>query len=142
MLGDQVAESKGKRIVRRVLSVDPLTVEVSFEDAGTMLGVACSGLGTYTSTARPDGTLYGVGQGVEITQDGDGIAWSGTGMGNLGPGGTVSYRGMLYYRTDSQKMSRMNNMSAAFEFEVDAAGNTSSKIWEWKSSVAAMSKGA
>lgn len=39
MLGDQLGESKGKRIARRVLSSEPLRIEVSFEDAGTMLGV-------------------------------------------------------------------------------------------------------
>ena len=48
MLGDQLGESKGKRTVRRVLSIDPLTVEVSFEDSGNMLGVATNGMGTYT----------------------------------------------------------------------------------------------
>ena len=49
MLGEQIGESKGKRIVRRVLSSDPVTVEVSFEDGGNMLGVATSGFGTYQS---------------------------------------------------------------------------------------------
>jgi len=34
-----------------VLSSDPLTVEVSFEDSGNMLGVATNGMGTYTSVA-------------------------------------------------------------------------------------------
>jgi hypothetical protein len=57
MLGDVLGESKGKRIVRRVLSSGPLKVEVSFEDTGTMLGVATNGTGTYTSEARPDGSL-------------------------------------------------------------------------------------
>jgi hypothetical protein len=39
MIGPQIGETKGKRIVRRVLSTDPLTVEVSFEDSGQMLSV-------------------------------------------------------------------------------------------------------
>jgi len=34
MLGKQISETKGKRIVRRVLSTDPPTVEVTFEDSG------------------------------------------------------------------------------------------------------------
>jgi hypothetical protein len=53
MLGDQLGESKGKRLVRRVLSSDPLTVEVSFEDSGHMLNVPVNGMGTYTSVGRP-----------------------------------------------------------------------------------------
>lgn len=47
MLGDQLGESKGKRVVRRILSVDPLTAEVTFEDTGQMLGVPTTGTGTY-----------------------------------------------------------------------------------------------
>jgi hypothetical protein len=132
MLGDPLGESKGKRIVRRILSVDPVTAEVTFEDSGNILGVPITGTGTYTSVIRPDGSIYGEGQGLIVTQDGEALTWTGNGMGSFGPGGTVSYRGMLYYRTNSQKLARLNNASAAFEFEVDAAGNTSSKAWEWK----------
>ena len=132
MLGDQIGESKGKRIVRRILSVDPATAEVSFEDSGTMLGVNTTGNGTYTSTVRPDGSIFGSGQGLMLTVDGDAITWTGTGVGKFGPGGSVSYRGMLFYRTTSQNLGRLNNMCGAFEYETDAAGNTSAKVWEWK----------
>ena len=142
MLGDQLGESKGRRIVRRILSVDPVTAEVSFEDSGHMLGVPMNGTGTYTSIVREDGSIHGQGQGLIVTQDGDAITWTGTGMGAFGPGGTISYRGMLYYRTASQKLARLNNASGAFEFDVDAAGNTVSKVWEWKSAEAAKGKSA
>ena len=57
MLGEQISETKGKRLVRRVLSVDPPTAEVSFEDSGQMLGVATTGMGTYTSIVSQDGTI-------------------------------------------------------------------------------------
>ena len=142
MLGDQIGESKGKRIVRRVISVDPPTVEVSFEDSGHILGVAFNGTGTYTSIIREDGSIAGEGQGLSITADGEGATWTGTGLGAFGQVGAVSYRGMLFYRTASQKLARLNNMSAAFEYEVDAAGNTTSKVWEWKSTAAAKGKSA
>jgi hypothetical protein len=39
---------------------------------------------------------------------------------------------MLFYRTTSQKLARLNNICGAFEYEVDATGNTKSKVWEWK----------
>ena len=132
MLGDQLGESTGKRIVRRVLSVDPLQVEVTFEDAGTMLGVATKGMGTYTSAVQPDGSVHGEGQGFMATADGEAITWKGSGSGKLGPDGSVSYRGILYYRTDSKKLARLHNACGVFEYEVDAAGNTTSKVWEWK----------
>ena len=46
MIGDKIGETKGKRLVRRVISIDPPTAEVSFEDSGTMFGVATTGMGT------------------------------------------------------------------------------------------------
>jgi hypothetical protein len=38
MLGAQIGETKGRRVVRRVISTDPTTVEVSFEDSGHLFG--------------------------------------------------------------------------------------------------------
>jgi hypothetical protein len=131
MLGAQIGETKGKRIVRRVLSIDPPTAEVSFEDSGHMFGVPTTGIGTYTSVIRPDGSIYGEGQGINMTQDGEGITWQGTGVGKFGPGGAVSYRGMLFFQTNSQKLS-LGSTCGVFEYEVDAAGDTISKVWEWK----------
>jgi len=132
MLGEQIGETKGRRLVRRVISTDPPTAEVSFEDAGQLLGVPTTGMGTYTSTIRPDGSLLGDGQGLNMTQDGETVTWTGTGVGKFGPGGSVSYRGMLFFQTASQKLARLNNACGAFEYEVDASGNTVAKMWEWK----------
>ena len=132
MLGEQIGETKGRRLVRRVISIDPPTAEVSFEDAGQILGIPTTGMGTYTSTIRPDGSLFGHGEGLNMTQDGETVTWTGTGVGKFGPGGSVSYRGMLFFQTASQKLARVNNACGAFEYEVDASGNTVSKTWEWK----------
>jgi hypothetical protein len=132
MLGDQIGESTGRRLVRRVVSVEPPTAEISFEDTGSMLGVATSGIGSYTSVVATDGSIYGEGQGLIMTDDGEAITWKGSGQGKFGAGGAVSYRGMLFYRTASQKLARLNNMCGAFEYDVDADGNTSAKVWEWK----------
>jgi len=132
MLGDKIGESKGKRIVRRILSTNPPTAEVSFEDSGTLGGVATTGSGTYTSVIRPDGSIFGQGQGLIITADGESVLWTGTGLGKFGAGGSVSYRGMLFYQTASQKLASLNNSCGAFEFETDASGGTTSGVWEWK----------
>ena len=132
MLGEQIGETKGRRLVRRVLPVNPTTAEVSFEDSGQMLGVPTTGMGSYTSVVQPDGSIFGHGQGLNMTADGEGVTWTGTGVGHFGPGGSVSYRGMLFFRTTSQKLARLNNACGAFEYEVDATGATVSKVWEWK----------
>ena len=132
MLGEQISVTTGKRVVRRVLSSDPPTAEVSFEDSGHILGVATTGIGTYTSVVRADGSIYGEGEGVNFTVDGESVSWKGSGLGKFGPGGAVSYRGILYFRTASQKLARVNNTCGVFEYEVDTSGATTSKVWEWK----------
>jgi hypothetical protein len=132
MVGEQIGETKGRRLVRRVVSINPPTAEVSFEDAGQILGVPTSGMGTYTSVIRPDGSVLGQGQGINMTQDGEAITWTGTGIGTFGPGGSISYRGMLFFQTTSQKLERLNNTCGAFKYDVDASGSTISKIWDWK----------
>src|SRR5437867_2568498 len=132
MLGDMIGETTGKRVVRRVLSTDPLTVEVSFEDTGKMFGINTTGFGTYSSAVRSDGSILGEGQGAFTTQDGELVTWKGSGQGKFKEKGAVSYRGILYYRTTSQKLARLNAAPSVFEYEVDPEGNTTSKFWEWK----------
>lgn len=133
MLGEQIAESRGKRTGRRVLSTDSgaFKVEVSFEDRGQLLGHDVIQIGTYYSSTRPDGSLYGEGEGVVVTLGGDSVTWKGQGVGKFLAGGSVSYRGAIYYSTSSPKFARLNSVAAPFEFEVDPEGNTHSKVWEW-----------
>jgi hypothetical protein len=134
MLGEQIGDGHGKRTGRRVLSAEGsgFKVEVSFESNGKVLGIDGHEIGTYWSEPRPDGSLYGEGQGVVVTADGGAATWKGGGVGKFGSGGAVSYRGAIYYRTASPQLARLNGIAAVFEFEVDAEGNTHSKIWEWK----------
>ena len=133
MLGEQIGEGRGKRTARRVLATQPqFNVEVSFEDSSKLLGVEGMNIGTYTSMNKPDGSLDGAGQGIFATADGDFVTWKGIGVGRFLAGGVVSYRGALSYSTASAKLARLNSIAGVFEFEVDAAGNTQTKIWEWK----------
>src|SRR5258708_7546819 len=133
MLGELISEGRGKRTARRVVETEPqFRVEVSFEDASKILGVEGFNIGTYTSTNKADGSLYGEGQGVIATAEGEFVTWNGIGVGRLHPGGNVSYRGALSYSTTSQKLARLNTIAGVFEFDVDGEGKTHSKIWEWK----------
>ena len=81
---------------------------------------------------RPDGTVLGEGQGVVKGAKGQMASWVGQGVGKLGRGQAVSYRGAIYYQSASPEWSRLNNVAAVFEYEVDEQGNTDAKIWEWK----------
>ena len=132
MLGELIATGHGKRTGRRIVDTNPLAVEASFEDITKMLGVDVQNMGTYTSSPKPNGSLHGEGQGSFFSAAGDLVTWRGMGAGALNPDGSVSYRGVLSYSTASAAFARLNAIGGVFEFEIDAAGNTTSKIWEWK----------
>ncbi len=133
MLGEPTGELRGKRTGRRVLSAEQgFKVEVSFEDAGKLLGADVVEIGTYVSKSRPDGTFYGEGQGVVATAQGDGATWVGQGVGRFMPGGGVSFRGAIYFSSASPKFARLNLVATVYEYEVDGQGNTHTKLWDWK----------
>jgi hypothetical protein len=135
MLGEQVAEETGKVTTQRVLPTGAHgpEIEVSFEGRGTLLGIGATDLGTYTAVLRSDGTFYGQGQGIVMTEDGEAATWIGNGVGRFtGEGGAVSWRGAIYYYTASQKLARLNSVAAIYEFEVDEDGGVQNKVWEWK----------
>lgn len=132
MLGDLLGEEHGKIVGYRVLSTAGPRVEVSFRASGKILGVETMSMGTYVSVAAPGGSMHGEGQGFVTTGDGEMATWSGSGVGKLKPGGAASWRGAIFYQTTSPKLARLNGIAAVFEFEVDSADNTSSRMWEWK----------
>ncbi|WP_418127156.1 hypothetical protein [Variovorax sp. KK3] len=107
-------------------------METSFQSSGSLLGVNSTEIGTYVASARPDGSLFGEGQGVTMSQEGDVLSWVGQGIGNLQKDGSVSYRGAVYCQTTSPKWARLNSMAVLFEYEVDAQGVTRSQFFEWK----------
>jgi len=134
MLGDKLCEYSGKITSRRVLS-NPgggPKMEASQQLSGKLLGVETIETSTYWSVARPDGTLFGEGQGVAMSQEGDVATWVGQGVGTMGKAGTVSFRGAVFYHSTSPRWSRLNSVAAIFEYEVDGDGNSRSTIWEWK----------
>lgn len=134
MQGEKLGEASGKVTSQRVLS-NPgggPKMETTFQATGRLLGVDESETGTYWSMVRPDGTLYGEGQGIVMGRDGELATWIGQGVGTIGKAGAVSYRGAIYYQTSSPKWSRLNSVAAIYEYEVDGQGNTRALLWEWK----------
>lgn len=134
MLGEMIGEVRGKITGNRVLPSDGAPkVEASFQQSGKLLGAEITDMGTYFSVARAVGGLYGEGQGVTMTKEGEMASWKGQGVGRfIGRGSAVSFRGAIYYQTMSAKLARLNNIAVVFEYEVDENGNTHAKFWEWK----------
>jgi hypothetical protein len=136
-LGELIEDSTGKITGQRVLDVEIPKMETSFAMEGNYRGIPCTDVGTYTSVLREGGVLYGEGQGIITTKDGQGMAtWTGQGIGKFTAPGKVSFRGSIFLRTPSTsqggKLSSLNNMVGVFEYEVDEMGSCFTKYWEWK----------
>ena len=134
MLGEKIGELLGKVTSQKVLP-NPgggPKMETTHRVSGKLMGVEATETATYWSVVRPDGSLYGEGQGVAMGEEGDLATWIGQGVGMIGKGGAVSFRGAVYYQSSSPKWSRLNSVAAIFEYEVDDQGNSRSQLWEWK----------
>ena len=132
MLGDQIAEETGKVTGFRVLDPTGPKVEVSIRTKGKILGSDYEGRATYWSGMQPGGFLYGEGQGMYMTQDGDMAVWKGQGTGKLAPGGGVSYRGAIHFQSATGKLAKLAGTVGVFEHSTDSNDNVASKVWEWK----------
>ncbi len=133
MLGDLIEESKGKITGQRVLSADGPKIEVSFMSQGKLLDIGVEEVATFVSMPRSGGVMYGEGNGVMMSKDGEVVTWSGNGIGRFGQNGKAVWRGAVYLQTNSPgKLGALNNVMAVFEFEADSIGDTTSKSWQWK----------
>ena len=106
---------------------------------GKYNGIAGNDIGTYWSSLRPSGVMYGEGQGLVTTKDNghtEMATWTGQGIGRFTGPGRISFHGSLFFliplTSEVTKLSFLNNLVGVFEYEVDEAGNCSSKVWEWK----------
>ena len=133
-LGDLVLDETGTITGIRVLSNDASgsKLEISLRTTGTVRGVAESTLWTYWQLVRPDGSMYGQGEGVMTTQDGDVIQLTGHGSGQSpAPGEVTKFRTMLHAHTASAKYADLNSIGLVGNYEVAADGNATNKCWEW-----------
>ncbi len=88
--------------------------------------------GRYRSETRADGTVYGEGNGVLTTADGDVINMRGTAAAkSVGEDGSIAYRGIVCFHTDSETYAALNGGTGVFEYNVDSDGVTKATVWEW-----------
>lgn len=135
MLGERIADEIGQTISSRVLPPHDgaARMEVTYQAAGTILGLHYNDTGTYVATLQPDGTLRGEGHGVIMTEDGGVATWVGSGVGKpTGRGMGATWRGALLYKTSSPSLVRLNSTVGLFEFAVDETNKTEGLIYEWK----------
>ena len=135
MLGELLSEDRGQITSTRVLPSEPgqgPRLEMSFEAHGTVLGITSQEVATYTGVTRPDGTIYGEGQGLITSPAGDLAVWRGSGVGRMTEDGGTEFRGAIYFETASPAWAQLNSVAGVFEYSADASGKTESKVWEWR----------
>jgi hypothetical protein len=134
MLGEKIGEVSGALVVQRALPSEPGTprMEVTQKGSGTLLGIPFQESGTYWSMIRPDGTVYGEGNGVYMGEGGALATWVGQGTGTIAADGSMKYRGAVYLYSTSDAWKQLNSVASLFEYEADADGNYHSELWEWK----------
>ena len=135
MLGDKLGEETGKVTGRRILEGDDfryVKMEISFETQATILGVQGMNVGTYTVFERIPGQLYGEGQGIFMTMDGDGAIWNGHGVGRMVENGAMLFAFSATFQTDSEKLKRLNNVLVVGEHRAEMDGSYKTTSSEWK----------
>lgn len=134
MLGEQLAELKGKVTSQRVLDVEGPSIETSVSVNGSLKGVQIKE--TLTFIGRPtntSGIIHGKGMGVIMAGESELATYTGEGIGRIDPSGSINWRGSVFYTTSSTgKLASLNNLIAVFEAVIDVEGNYSEKTWEWK----------
>jgi hypothetical protein len=132
MLGEQIAELKGKMMGQRVLDSEGPTMETSISTRGNVKGTQVNETLTFVARPTSAGVLHGKGHGVLMAGDSEMAAYTGEGIGRFTASG-IKWRGAIYYRTSSTgKLSFLNNVVGVYEAEMDSEGNFTEKIWEWK----------
>src|SRR5205823_12200173 len=89
-------------------------------------------MGTYCAVARPDGTLFGEGQGVVMSSQGDMASWRGQGVGRITESGGTEFRGAIYFETTSPNWASLNGIAGVYEYGTDESGKTETHLWAWK----------
>jgi len=135
MLGEKIGEESGRVTSRRVLEGDDyryVKMEITFETEATILGHQGADIGTYTIFERVPGQIYGVGQGIFMSSDGQSAIWNGHGVGQpSGDGMGISFAASVAFQA-ADKLAALNGMLVVVEHSTDAEGNAKSTLYEWK----------
>ena len=129
-----VSKLIGQRVVSTANGITP-QIEYTNIENGTIKGVGnVTNLQTWTDTSRSPRIIYGVGQGVITTADGQDMAtWIGYGMGRSNINGTTTYHDIILFNTNSTgRLAFLKNIEGLHIAEADGNKRTT-KIYEWKS---------
>jgi hypothetical protein len=140
-IGDLIAQGSAVSTGLRVLDVGTgdkgPKLEVSYIGNATIRGgINATDMGTSWSITNPDGTRYSEGQGIlTSTATGEMATYTFQAIGQYGSDGKLTNHGSVFFNSNtssSGQLSFLNKMVGVFADEIDAAGNSITRIWELK----------
>ena len=135
----KVGKLVGQKVVSTTNGIAPQMETTDIEN-GTIKGVGnVTNLYTWIDTVKSPRLIYGVGQGVITTADGQDMAtWIGYGLGRSNINGTITYHNIIIFTTNSTgKLAFLNNLCGLDISEADGTKRVS-KIYECKDIVQPM----
>ena len=123
----------GQKVVSTANGIAPQMETTAIEN-GTIKGVGnVTNFYTWIDTVRSPRLVYGPGQGIITTADGQDMAtWIGYGLGRSNINGTITYHDIILFNTNSTgKLAFLKNLEGLNISEVDGNKQTT-KIYEWK----------
>jgi hypothetical protein len=87
--------------------------------------------GTYTVYERVPGQMYGAGQGIFQTTDGQGAIWNGGGVGRGAGNGAIAFAAAVVIQAGLGALERLNSMLVLVEHRMDMQGNAESTLHDW-----------
>jgi hypothetical protein len=134
MLGEQLGTETGHITSRRILPGDDyryVKLEISFESNIEILGMQGQNLGTYVVWERIPGQLYGEGQGIVMTSDGESAIWNGHGIGKGAEDGGMTFAASVAFQAGTGKLARLNEVLVVAEHHAHADGHIHSTLYAW-----------
>jgi hypothetical protein len=138
-IGDLIFEGSGVPAGLRVLDLgtgdEGPKIEVSYIGNATIRGsINAMDMGTLWSIINPDRAVYSEGQGIlTSTTTSEMATYSFKAIGQYGPDGKLRNHGSVFFNSSaspSGQFSFLNNMIGVYADEIDAAGNSMTKVWE------------
>ena len=132
---EKIGSLKGSTTATKTLPVEGSLpkFEVSAETSGTLAGVEVTSIATYWAEMQANGTLYGECPNAGVFMAQDGVAtFRASGTGSFTADGGSTFKGIVYVQTTAPSLSSLNGAALVYNWDVDAEGNATWELWEWK----------
>jgi hypothetical protein len=135
MQGELIGEFKGKITGYRIteILINGPKSEISFKQMGKLLGVECMDRATYWGVMSGPDVMYGEGQGAIMSISGEMAMYRATGTMKMVKGEKMPvWKGVIYFQSQTPKLSALNGKAIMYEYEIDENENTHVKLWDGK----------